>query len=93
MTRTTFERNEFSETEAYYTADVICLKTPDSSKINIFIEERFNNLIYSTDTIIKCGIWQPVKFQLVSRFWIGSKMKLFLSYLWINVGTINSEIR
>ena len=50
-------------------------------------------LIYSIDTIIKCDIWQPVKFQLVSRFWTGSKMKWFLSYLWINVGNINSELR
>ena len=49
-------------------------------------------------TIIKCGIWQPVKFQLVSRFWTRLKMKcfffvFFLSYLWINVANINSEIR
>ena len=41
----------------------------------------------------KCGIWQPVKFQLVSGFWTGSKMYFFffLSYLLINVGNINSE--
>ena len=32
------------------------------------IQERFGKLIYSFNTIIKCGIWQPVKFQLVSRF-------------------------
>ena len=53
------------------------LKVPYSSKIDIFlfIPERFNQLIYSINTIIKCGIWQPVKFQLVSRFWTGSKMK------------------
>ena len=25
--------------------------------------------MYGIITIIKCGIWQPVKFQLVSRFW------------------------
>ena len=43
------------------------LKAPYSSKIDIFfIQERFNNLIYSINTIIKCGIWEPVKFQLVS---------------------------
>ena len=33
-----------------------------------FIQERFNKLIYSINTIIKCGIGQPVKFQLASRF-------------------------
>ena len=43
--------------------------------------------------IIKWGIWQPVKFQLVSLSWTGSKLKWFLSHLWINVGNINSEIR
>ena len=36
-------------------------------KIDIFIQERFNKLIYGINTIIKCGISQPVKFQLVSR--------------------------
>ena len=40
-----------------------------------FIQERFNKLIYSINTIIKCGLWQPVKFQLVSLFWTGSKIK------------------
>ena len=33
-----------------------------------FIQERFNKLIYGINTIIKCGIRQPVKFQLVN--WI-----------------------
>ena len=33
------------------------------------------NLIYGINMIIKCGIWQPVKFQLVSHFLTGSKMK------------------
>ena len=70
------------------------LKAPYSSKIDIFfIQERFNKLIYSINMIIKCGIWQAVKFQLVSHFWTGSKIKIFLLYLWINVGNINSEIR
>ena len=41
------------------------------------IQERFNKLIYGTDTTIKCGTLQPVKFQLVSRFWTGWKMKWF----------------
>ena len=49
-------------------------------------------LIYSMNMIIKYGIWQPVKFQLVSRFCTGSKMKWFLSYLWIHVDNINSKI-
>ena len=71
------------------------LKTPYSSKIDIFIQERFNKLIYSINMIIKCGIWQPVKSKLVFHFWTGSKIKwfFFLSYLWINVGSINSDIR
>ena len=30
------------------------------------IQERFNKLIYIINTIIKCDIWQPVKFQLIS---------------------------
>ena len=48
------------------------LKAPYSSKMNIFffvIQERFNKLTCSINTIIKCGIWQTIKFQLVSRFW------------------------
>ena len=53
------------------------LKAPYSSKIDIFIQERFNKLIYSIYTIIKCGIRQPVKFQLDFHFWTGSKMKWF----------------
>ena len=32
------------------------LKTPYSSKIDIFIQERCNKLIYSINTIIQCGI-------------------------------------
>ena len=37
-------------------------------KIDIFIiQEMFNKLTYGINTIIKCGIGQPVKFQLVSR--------------------------
>ena len=34
----------------------------------IRIQERFNKLIYGINMIIKCGILQPVKFQLVSHF-------------------------
>ena len=33
------------------------------------IQEMFIKLIYGTNRIIKCGTWQPVKFQLVSRSW------------------------
>ena len=44
---------------------------------HFFIQERFDKLIYGINTIIKYGIWQPVKFQLVSRFWSGLKMKYF----------------
>ena len=36
------------------------------------------------NTVIKYGIWQPVKFKLP-----GSKWNDFLSYFWINVGNIN----
>ena len=32
-------------------------------------QEGFNKMIYGINTIIKCGIWQPVKFHLVSRSW------------------------
>ena len=42
---------------------------------HFLFHERFNKLIYGTNTIIKCGIWQPVKFQLVSCFRTGLKWK------------------
>ena len=42
---------------------------------HFIVQERFNKLIYGVNTIIKCGIWQPVKIQLVSCLWSGSKMK------------------
>ena len=45
------------------------LNAPYSSNINILFQERFNKLIYGINTIIKCGTWQPVIFQLVSRPW------------------------
>ena len=56
---------------------------------------NINKLIYCIYTIVKCGIWQPVKFHLVSRVYTESKMKwiFFLSYLWINVTNINSMIK
>ena len=44
--------------------------------LDIFIQERFDKLIYCIKTIIKCVILQPVKFKLVSRFRTGSK-KIF----------------
>ena len=48
------------------------LKAPYSSKVGIvFIQERSNTVVCSINTFIKCGIWQPVKFLLVSRFWTG----------------------
>ena len=53
------------------------------------VQERFNKLIHGINTIKKCGTWQPVKFQLVSRSW---NDVIFLSYLWINVANINSNI-
>ena len=34
---------------------------------HFIIKKRFNKLINRINTIIKCGPWQPVKFQLVSR--------------------------
>ena len=51
------------------------LKAPYSSKIDILIQERFNKLIYSINTIIKCGIWQPVKNSVNLYFWNWIKMK------------------
>ena len=32
-------------------------------------QERFNKLIYGINTIIKCGTWQPVKFQRCQTLW------------------------
>ena len=49
--------------------------------------------MYGMNTIIKCDTWQSVKFQLVSHFLNWIKWNDFLSYLWINVDNINSEIR
>ena len=49
------------------------------------IQERFEKLTYGINTIIKCGTWQPVKIQIDSNE--------FLSYLWIYVANINSEMR
>ena len=50
--------------------------TPVNSRFTIpkknrhfIIQERFNKLIYGVNTVIKCGTWQPVKFQVVSRSW------------------------
>ena len=48
----------------------------------LFIQEMFNKLTYGINTIIKCGTWQPVKFQLVSLS--GNEMIFIVS--------INSEI-
>ena len=42
-----------------------------------FIQKRFNKFIYGINTIIKCGAWQPVKFQLVSRSWTMSDATLY----------------
>ena len=36
---------------------------------HFIIQERFNKLIYGINTIIKCGTWKPVKFQLASQSW------------------------
>ena len=56
---------------------------------HFIIQERFNKLKYGINTIIKCGTWQPVKFQSI----VLEIKWFFLSYLWINVANINSEIR
>ena len=63
------------------------LKAPFlKNRLFFSIQERFKN--WYIVFIKTCGIGQPVKFHLVSPFWTGSKMKWFLSYLWINVGNI-----
>ena len=36
---------------------------------HFIIQEKFNKLIYGINTIIKCGTWQPVNFQLASCSW------------------------
>ena len=46
-------------------------------KNDIFIQERFYKLIYSINMIIKYGLSQPVKFQLVSRFEMDQKWNDF----------------
>ena len=42
------------------------LKAP-KKKRHFIIQDRSNKLINGINKIIKCGILQPVKFQLVSR--------------------------
>ena len=39
-------------------------KKKKKKKIDTFVSEKFNKLIYGINTIVKCGIWQPIKFQL-----------------------------
>ena len=66
------------------------LKAPYSSKIDIFYQERLNKLIYGINTIIKCGIWLPLKFQLVLVLnWILYQWAFMDFY----VGNINSDIQ
>ena len=52
------------------------LKAPYSSKKKkkdiFFFNPRKPFFMNGYHNIIKCGIWQPVKFQLISRFWTGS---------------------
>ena len=45
---------------------------------HFIIQIRFNKLMYGLNTSIKSSIWQSVKYQLVSLFWIGSKMNVFI---------------
>ena len=46
------------------------LKAPYCSKIDILLSKKgLIKLMYDINTIIKCGTWQPVKFQLVSGSW------------------------
>ena len=70
-------------------SNVARVKPPYASKIDILLSKKglINwYMVHCINTVIKCGIWQPVKFQLVSRSWIGSKMKWFfivsLNYCW-----------
>ena len=71
------------EKKKFFALSVAVSKGPYSS-------ERFNKLTYGINKITKCGTWQAVKFQLISRFW---NEMIFISYLWINVANINSETR
>ena len=45
------------------------LKAPYSTKIDILLSKKGLIIDICINTIIKYGIWQPVKFQLVSRSW------------------------
>ena len=47
--------------------DIAWLKAPYSSKTDILLSKQ--DLV--SYTIIKYGIWQPVKFQLISHSWTG----------------------
>ena len=35
---------------------------------HFIIQEKFNKLIYGINATLKCGTWQPVKFQLVPGY-------------------------
>ena len=59
-------------------------------KIDIFLSKKgfINWYNYGINMIIKCGIWQPVKFQLVCHFWTGSKMKCFFFFSELMLATL-----
>ena len=47
---------------------------------HFFIQEKFDKFLRSINKIIKCDIWKPVKFQLVSFLnWIKNEMILMVS--------------
>ena len=69
---------------------VYCLKAPYSSKHGHFNQERFNKLIkrYKYDH----KMWHLAACKKSVSLSILNWIKRFSSYLWINVGDINSEI-
>ena len=67
------EQKSFTHVDSLVTATALPVLLYRSDNGSIFIknrhfiiQERFDKLIYGINTIIKCGILQPVKFQLVS---------------------------
>ena len=66
-----------------YSPMILSAKSEDNdhtvwmSRLNAGLQWLINWYMVGITTIIKWGIWQPVKFQLVSPSWTGSKMKCF----------------
>ena len=66
------EYNSDNKQNSYNYRDEAGLKTTFSSKIDIlFSKKGLKKVKKNINTIIKCGTWEPITFQLVSHSWTG----------------------